>query len=107
MGVARRYAIVQARPRLPRPRLPSVVYRWFTLPLPLCRAEQVGGLAGFRPGLPEGRACFSRGQVPQAPRVHQAAQDQSGIGVPFSLVPFSWACKRKELVAGLPPANRT
>ncbi len=57
--------------------------------LPLCRAEQFGGLAGFRRGLFEGRACFLRGQVPQAPRVHRAAQDQSGIGVPFSLVTFS------------------
>jgi hypothetical protein len=62
---------------------------------PLCRAEQFGGLAGFRRGLSEGRVCFLRGQVPQAPQVYRAAQDQSGIGVPFSLVAFYWASKRK------------
>ncbi len=63
--------------------------------LPLCRAEQSDVHAGFRRGLFEGRARFLRGQVPQAPRGHRAAQEQSGIGVPFSLVTFSWASKRK------------
>jgi hypothetical protein len=40
---------------------------------PLYRAEQPGGLAGFRRGLSDGRACLSRDLVPQAPRDRLAA----------------------------------
>ncbi|MCK5091128.1 MAG: hypothetical protein KAR30_01255, partial [Gammaproteobacteria bacterium] len=30
---------------------------------------------------------------------------RASLRVPFSLVPFFWASKRKELAAGLPPAR--
>jgi len=52
------------------------------------------GSRGFAEDCPKAARPL-RGQVPQAPRVYRAAQDQSGIGVPFSLVAFYWASKRK------------
>jgi len=89
----------------PKPRPTPFANRWFAFP-PLCRAEQLGGLAGFTEDCSTA-ARLLRGLVPQAPRDRQAAQEKSGIRVPFSLVPFSWANKRKEPAAGQPPASNS